>query len=362
MGTLRVEHLYKSYGKVQAVRDVSFELENGQFLFLLGPSGCGKTTTLRCIAGLEEPDRGKIYIDGRDVTDVPTEERGIAMVFQTWALYPNMNVFNNIAFPLKLRKVPKGEISKRVKEVAEMLRIDNLLDRMPGELSGGESQRVALGRAIVREATIYCLDEPLTFLDALLRIQMRGELKLLQKKLGITVLMVTHDQVEATTMADKIEVMNAGRIIQEGTPKEIYENPQHTFVAGFVGAPPTNLIDGDIDEEMGEYYFDAGAFKYGLSKNFISAIRQAGRESLSGLTLGIRPERIKFTEKETNIKGVIEVVEYEGPRATLDVRVDGYILKAVCDIVEIPRSDRVYLDWDEKEVFLFDKSSGNRII
>ncbi|MEM4913783.1 MAG: ABC transporter ATP-binding protein, partial [Desulfurococcaceae archaeon] len=246
MTFLELVNVSKRYGRTVAVDRVNLGVEKGEFVVLLGPSGCGKTTTLRIIAGLVYPDEGKVIIDGRDVTYVEPGERDVSMVFQDYALYPHMTVFDNIAFPLVVRRkkfrLSKEEISERVHKVAKMLGIDDLLDRKPLQLSGGQQQRVALARALIAEPKLWLMDEPLSNLDALIRVHLRAELKKLQKDLGITTIYVTHDQVEALTLADRIAVMNKGRIVQIGTPKEIYENPEHVFVATFVGSPPMNVV------------------------------------------------------------------------------------------------------------------------
>lgn len=242
MAEVRVENLVKRFEDVVAVNDISLEVKDGEFVVLLGPTGCGKTTTLRCIAGLETPDSGEIYIDGRPVTKLSPAERDIAFVFQTFALYPHMRVYDNIAFPLKAVKLPKEEIDKRVREVAEILRISHLLSRRPGKLSGGEMQRVALGRAMVRRPKVFLMDEPLTSLDAKLRAEMRAELKRLQTDQNATTIYVTHDQLEAMSMGDRIAVMDAGKILQIGTPMDVYNHPENLFVAGFIGTPEMNMI------------------------------------------------------------------------------------------------------------------------
>ncbi|RLE58654.1 MAG: sugar ABC transporter ATP-binding protein, partial [Thermoprotei archaeon] len=233
MAKVSVKDLLKKFGNVIAVNKISFEVNDGEFVVLLGPSGCGKTTTLRLIAGLETPDGGEIWIGDKLVNDLPPKDRDVAMVFQNYALYPHMKVYDNLAFPLRLRKLPKDKIDRKVREVAKLLRIDNLLDRYPRQLSGGQQQRVALGRALVREPHVFLMDEPLSNLDAKLRVYMRAELKRLQRELGITTIYVTHDQAEAMTMADRIVVMNEGKIQQIGTPSELYYKPANLFVAGF---------------------------------------------------------------------------------------------------------------------------------
>ncbi|RLG87762.1 MAG: sugar ABC transporter ATP-binding protein, partial [Thermoprotei archaeon] len=261
MAKVTLNHVTKIFPpNTVAVDDVTFTVSHGEFFVLLGPSGCGKTTTLRIIAGLEKPTKGRVFIDDEDVTDLPPRARDVAMVFQTWALYPHMKVYDNIAFPLKLRKLPKDEIDRKVKEIAKILQIDHLLDRYPKQLSGGQQQRVALARALVRNPRVWLMDEPLSNLDALLRVQMRAELKKLQKELKITTIYVTHDQVEAMTMADRIAVMNAGKILQIGTPYDIYHKPRTKFVGGFIGSPPMNFIRVVFDVENNRYILKGHTF------------------------------------------------------------------------------------------------------
>ena len=245
MAILKVNNLSKSFGKVKAVREVTFEATEGKVLSLLGPSGCGKTTTLRCIAGFENPDRGEIYLDNRKITSIPPEKRGIGMVFQNYALWPHMTVYGNLAFGLQIRKVPKPEIDKRIKKVLSMVQLEGYENRYPRQMSGGQQQRIAMARALVFEPEIMLLDEPLSNLDAQLREEMRFEFTELQKKLGITAVYVTHDQAEALVISDKIVILNQGEIVQSGSPKEIYSNPKNKFVAGFIAV--TSFINGRID-------------------------------------------------------------------------------------------------------------------
>src|SRR6187455_2715527 len=247
MATVTFDHVWKKYGEVVAVNDLSLEIQDGEFMVLVGPSGCGKTTSLRMIAGLEEITQGDLRIGDRIVNNVPPKDRDIAMVFQSYALYPHMTVRDNLAFGLKLRKVPKPEIERRVKEAAETIQLQNLLDRKPKELSGGQRQRVALGRAIVREPAVFLMDEPLSNLDAKLRVQTRAEIARLHQRLGTTTVYVTHDQVEAMTMGSRIAVMHKGRLQQVGTPKELYEHPGNRFVAGFIGSPAMNFATATVD-------------------------------------------------------------------------------------------------------------------
>ena len=250
MASISLKGIYKIYpGDVTAVSDFNLEIEDKEFIILVGPSGCGKSTTLRMIAGLEEISKGELYIGDRLVNDVPPKDRDIAMVFQNYALYPHMTVYKNMAFGLELRKTPKDEIDKRVREAARVLDIEHLLDRKPKALSGGQRQRVALGRAMVRNPAVFLLDEPLSNLDAKLRGQMRNEIRRLQKKLGLTVIYVTHDQVEAMTMGDHILVLHGGKIQQMGTPLELYNQPANTFVAGFIGSPQMNLAKAQLTEK-----------------------------------------------------------------------------------------------------------------
>ena len=245
MAILKVNNLSKSFGKVKAVREVTFEATEGKVLSLLGPSGCGKTTTLRCIAGFENPDRGEIYLDDRKITSIPPEKRGIGMVFQNYALWPHMTVYGNLAFSLQIRKVPKPEIDKRIKKVLSMVQLEGYENRYPRQMSGGQQQRIAMARALVFEPEIMLLDEPLSNLDAQLREEMRFEFTELQRKLGITAVYVTHDQAEALVISDKIVILDQGKIVQSGSPKDIYSNPKNKFVAGFIAV--TSFINGRID-------------------------------------------------------------------------------------------------------------------
>ncbi|NLY90511.1 MAG: sn-glycerol-3-phosphate ABC transporter ATP-binding protein UgpC, partial [Firmicutes bacterium] len=262
MAKVVFEHVYKKFPNgVVAVNDFNLEIKDKEFVVLVGPSGCGKTTSLRCVAGLEEASSGNIYIGDTLVNDVAPKDRDIAMVFQNYALYPHMDVYNNMAFGLKLRKFPKAEIDRRVKEAAKILGIENLLDRKPKALSGGQRQRVALGRAIVREPKVFLMDEPLSNLDAKLRVQMRTELQKLHNRLKTTIIYVTHDQIEAMTMGDRIVVMKDGVIQQVGRPLDIYDNPNNVFVAGFIGTPPMNFLEGVLRQENGRLYVDFETYK-----------------------------------------------------------------------------------------------------
>jgi len=302
-----LEKVTKKFGKTIAVDNMNLEIRERDFLVLLGPSGCGKTTTLRLIAGLETSDSGNIYIGDTLVNDLPPKDRNIAMVFQSYALYPYMSVYDNIAFPLKIRKVPREEIRKRVRNIAELLKIEELLSRKPGQLSGGQRQRVALGRAMVREPDVFLMDEPLSNLDAKLRVHMRGELKKMHQRLKTTTIYVTHDQAEAMSMAKRIAILDRGILQQVGSPKEVYDHPANAFVGGFIGSPPMNMWEGDIVEKNGKLKIDTSFFSYPLPLDLKEI-------AASKVTLGVRPEDVTIDkEKGSNaIKARIDVIEPMG--------------------------------------------------
>ena len=362
MARVAVKDLTKRFGKVTAVDHVTFEAKDGEFVVLLGPSGCGKTTTLRLIAGLEVPDEGEIWIGDRLVNDLPPKDRDVAMVFQSYALYPHMKVYDNIAFPLKIRKLPKAEIDKRVKEVAKLLRIEELLDRYPKQLSGGQQQRVALGRALVRQPRVFLMDEPLSNLDAKLRVYMRAELKRLQRELGITTIYVTHDQAEAMTMADKIVVMNEGKIQQIGTPGELYHKPANLFVAGFIGAPAMNFMDATIAEENGTVALDVGYFRVHLPRELGLRVKESG---LTEVVLGIRPEHIKLVSKDEPGAAEVEVYVTEplGGETIIDFRLGDRIhkIKYLGDI-DLAPGDKIYIKLDVNHLHVFDKKTGRAVV
>lgn len=290
MAKVVLDRVTKKFGNVVAVNEASLEIRDKEFLVLVGPSGCGKSTTLRMVAGLEEISGGSIYIGDTLVNDVPPKDRDIAMVFQNYALYPHMDVYNNMAFGLKLRKFPKAEIDRRVKEAAKILGIENLMDRKPKALSGGQRQRVALGRAIVRDPKVFLMDEPLSNLDAKLRVQMRAELSKLHNRLGATIIYVTHDQTEAMTMGDRIVVMKDGFIQQVGAPLDIYDRPDNMFVAGFIGSPAMNFVPAVVKTEGDHYYLDCDAFALKVPAGKFEGI-DAYRDRK--VIMGIRPEDIE---------------------------------------------------------------------
>lgn len=320
MATVEMKNLTKVYsGGVKAVDKANVTVNDREFVVLVGPSGCGKTTTLRMIAGLEEITEGDLYIDGKLMNDVAPKDRDIAMVFQNYALYPHMTVYNNMAFGLKIRKYPKAEIEQRVHEAAQILDIEELLERRPKALSGGQRQRVAVGRAIVRKPKVFLFDEPLSNLDAKLRVQMRAELSALHNRLQSTMIYVTHDQVEAMTMGDKIVVMKDGVIQQIGAPLELYNNPVNRFVAGFIGSPPMNIMSVEVSEQGGNIVADEGSFKITLTGKIADSLKPYVGKSIF---MGLRPEDLVFNDqaaKENNIVAKVEVVEPLGAEIHLYV-------------------------------------------
>ncbi len=291
MAEVLIEKMSKYFGAVTAVEDLTIEVQDGESLVLLGPSGCGKTTTMEIVAGLQKQSMGHIYIGGRLVDQVLPKDRDVAMVFQSYALYPHMTVFDNMAFPLKLRRRPKAEIAAAVKEAAQLLGLGELLGRKPKQLSGGQMQRAALGRAIVRQPKVFLMDEPLSNLDARLRMQMRGELKRLQQELGITTLYVTHDQVEAMTMGDRVAVLYEGRLQQLDSPGEIYAHPANIFVAGFIGSPPMNFLPCAYREADGRPLLDLGEFHVELPADVAGRLRE--KPVPERLILGLRPKHVQ---------------------------------------------------------------------
>ena len=310
MAEVLLKNICKIYDEgVKAVNDVNIEIKDKEFVVLVGPSGCGKSTTLRMVAGLEDISSGELYIDGKLVNDVPPKDRDIAMVFQNYALYPHMTVYDNMAFGLKIRKFPKEEIDARVREAAKILDIEELLDRKPKALSGGQRQRVAVGRAIVRKPKVFLFDEPLSNLDAKLRVQMRAEISGLHNRLQATMIYVTHDQVEALTMADKIVVMKLGVIQQIGGPLELYNNPDNKFVAGFIGSPPMNFMVCDVEVEGEDVYINEGDFRLKVTPTQAKLLKAyAGKK----VTFGIRPEDVSHSESavaNATIDGIVSVVE-----------------------------------------------------
>ncbi|MDP9438027.1 MAG: sn-glycerol-3-phosphate ABC transporter ATP-binding protein UgpC [Actinomycetota bacterium] len=294
MAEVTMENVNKVYGgDVVAVRDMNLDIQDGEFIVFVGPSGCGKSTALRMIAGLEDISSGKVFIGDNLVNDLPPRDRDIAMVFQNYALYPHMNVRENMGFALKLRKMDKGEIDRRVNEAAKILSIERFLDRKPKALSGGQRQRVALGRAIVREPKAFLMDEPLSNLDAKLRVQMRTEIGKLHNRIGVTTIYVTHDQTEAMTMADRIVVLKDGIVLQIASPQEMYDNPKNVFVAGFIGSPAMNFIRAHLERENGAYVVAFGSTRIELTREAIGEHPDVGGYVNKEVIVGIRPEHIE---------------------------------------------------------------------
>ena len=315
MASVTYKNVMKLYGEVQAITDLSIDVEDKEFLVLVGPSGCGKSTALRMLAGLEEISDGQIMIGDRVVNDVPPKDRDIAMVFQSYALYPHMSVFDNMAFSLKLRRVDKAEIKQRVHEAAEILDISDYLDRKPKALSGGQRQRVAVGRAIVREPAVFLMDEPLSNLDAKLRVQARAEISKLHRRLATTFIYVTHDQIEAMTMGTRIAVLDMGMLQQVDTPTHLYESPANMFVAGFIGSPSMNFFNSELVQDNGTMMVDAGAFRVPVIDDKVAAAKAyLGKR----VVLGVRPEDIHDAEyappgiTPAHIEGMVDVTELMG--------------------------------------------------
>jgi multiple sugar transport system ATP-binding protein len=360
MSTVTFENVNKIYGDFHAVKDLNLEIGDGEFMVLVGPSGCGKTTSLRMIAGLEEISSGNLRIGDRVVNDVPPKDRDIAMVFQSYALYPHMSVRDNLAFGLKLRKVPKADIERRVNEAAATIQLEKLLDRKPKELSGGQRQRVALGRAIVREPSVFLMDEPLSNLDAKLRVQTRAEIARLHQRLKTTVVYVTHDQVEAMTMGQRIAVMSEGILQQVGTPQVLYDTPVNRFVAGFIGSPSMNFVDVKLDGS-GESARLAGPGDWSIplpARYRDAAASRAGKAFVAGF----RPEHLEIGEAASgsgHFQARADVVEYLGNEELLHVSAADQDIVAIVDSSHRVRpGDIVTLTLPLEKLHLFDGESG----
>ncbi len=348
MADIRLEKLRKRFGRVVAVRDVSLEVADGEFVVLLGPSGCGKTTVLRTVAGLETPDHGRVWIGGRDVTGLPPGRRDIGMVFQSYALFPHMRVFDNVAFGLRMRRVPEAEQRRRVHEVAELLRIADLLDRYPAQLSGGQRQRVAVARALVVRPQVLLMDEPLSNLDAVLRLHMRAELKRLHREVGSTTVYVTHDQVEAMSLGDRVAVLREGQVVQCGTPAEIYEHPADRFVGSFLGNPPMNFLEATVDPDDGSLRVEGARLE--APPAYAQALAERKGQAV---LVGIRPEHV--TIGAGPLRGEVLVVELLGAQKLLTVRTGQQVLKVTLASDHAARpGDRVFLDVPPAQLRLMD--------
>ncbi len=346
MSLIELKNVSKYWGDVRAVEKLNINIEEGEFVVLLGPSGCGKSTTLRLIAGLENVSSGGIFIGGKNVNNIDPSSRNISMVFQSYALFPHLNVEENIIFGLKVRKVKKSDRQVKLKNVAEKVGLSNLLKRKPAELSGGQRQRVALARAIISENPICLMDEPLSNLDAKLRHQMRSEIRSLQKDLNITLIYVTHDQTEAMSMADKIVLLNEGEIVQQGKPKELFEKPENTFTAKFLGNPPMNLINLEVEREGN--YIPIFEEKYFIKQ-------KSDKKNI----LGIRPEDIEISKE--GIKCTINDLDYQGSDVVLSLQLGDQEIFARIDSKKVEELDNhVYINWDNNNLHLFDFESGVR--
>jgi len=349
MSQIVLNNLGKAYGNVSIIKDISLNIHEGEFIVLVGPSGCGKSTLLRMIAGLEDITSGELLMQGEVVTTLPAKKRDIAMVFQSYALYPHMKVRDNMSFALKLANIPKAERMARVEEAAEILGLTNLLDRVPRELSGGQRQRVAMGRAIVRDPKAFLFDEPLSNLDAKLRHKMRGEIRKIHQRMGRTTIYVTHDQTEAMTMADRIVVMNAGNIEQVGTPEQLYHDPDNLFVAGFIGTPEINTIKGVIQDGC-----------VVLSNGYRFPCPLKSQIERMKIVCAVRPHHLRISNN--GIAAEIILVEMTGEGQEILVRVAGQEMIVVShEKLNISPGDNILLDVDLARVFLFEEDSGRRL-
>jgi multiple sugar transport system ATP-binding protein len=341
MQAIRIDHVSRSFGNFKALDDVSLEINDRETITVVGPSGCGKSTLLRVIAGLEQPTSGNLWIDGQNVNDVPTRSRNIAMVFQSYALYPHMTCYDNLALNLRIKGTPAPEIEKQIQEAARTLGIEKLLQKTPRQLSGGERQRVAVGRALVRKPRVFLFDEPLSNLDALLRERVRHELKELFRKIQAAVVYVTHDQVEALTLADRVVILNRGRVQQIGPPEDLYRRPDNRFVASFIGSPSMNLFETDLDE---------GCFRLG------SQVIDTGLDFSGPVEIGIRPESIKLGGLYS---ATVLWVENLGMQSLIGLELGGVRLTALSP--ERPATPSINLSIDVKDIHVFEKSSGSNI-
>jgi multiple sugar transport system ATP-binding protein len=370
---VRIENLTKNYGKVGALDNFSLEVDPGEFMVLLGPSGCGKTTAVRCIAGLTDPSSGTIHIGDQVVNGLPPRDRDIAMVFQNYALYPHMSVYDNIAFPLKMRKESKKNIRVKVEKISSLLEISQLIDRKPKELSGGQMQRVALGRALVREPKVFLMDEPLSNLDAKMRAYMRTEIKKLQRKMGITTIYITHDQIEAMSMADRIAIMDHGLIQQVGTPIDVYSKPSNTFVAGFIGSPPMNFLECEVSRSNSHLLFDiSGSLVRSESAELLNLFdRLYRKEELPvKVTLGIRPRDISLggiqLDSDLTMECTLSFIEMLGDESVLEVIISNNSMKVLTSSMTIGTNQNlsvgqpVLIGISHAKLHFFDSQTGVR--
>jgi multiple sugar transport system ATP-binding protein len=352
----------KAFGQALAVNRLNLQVAAGELLVLLGPSGCGKTTSLRMLAGLERISSGTIRIGNTVVNELPPRARNVAMVFQSYALYPHLSVFDNLAYPLRIRGAPRASIEPRVREVAGLLRIDDLLGRRPRQLSGGQRQRVALGRAIVRHPAVFLMDEPLSNLDAQLRVHTRGELKRLQAELGVTTIYVTHDQAEAMTLADRIAIMREGLLQQVGPPREVYDRPANTFVAGFLGSPGMNFLLGRLETEAGQLAWASNGRRLPLPADW--AGRLSDGRTYDRVQLGVRPEDVRIVDQPNaaSLPAEVYVSESLGNETLVRVQVEGQEMVVRTEASYEPAvGARVWVEPNLRRVHLFDATTSNRI-
>jgi multiple sugar transport system ATP-binding protein len=358
MPKIKLENLKKSYGRVEVLHGVDLEMEDAEFTVLVGPSGCGKSTTLRMIAGLETVSEGEIYIDGRPVSHLEPKERDLAMVFQDYALYPHMNVAKNMSFALRLAKLPKEEINRKVNEVAEILGLTDFLHRKPAELSGGQRQRVAMGRALTRDSSTFLFDEPLSNLDAKLRTQMRAELALMRQRVHKNMIYVTHDQIEAMTLADRIVVMHAGRIQQQGTPEELFKKPINKFVAGFLGSPPMNFLKARITSQSGSVFLEGEGFRIRCDAQTEARLHTYKHDDVD---IGIRPSDLSYDKAASEDAAIdIKVVisEYVGAQSVLIGECGGQkVMVELKSDTPIALGEKLRFSVNCADLHLFDTSS-----
>lgn len=362
MANVEFRNVWKKYGDVEAVVDASWKCEDREFFSILGPSGCGKSSSLRMIAGLEAITDGEILFDDRVVNDLPPRERNVAMVFENWALYPNMTVYDNIAFPLWVRNAPKDEIDGKVRQAAKFLNLEPILESGVRGLSGGAKQRVAIARAIVREPAVLIMDEPISHLDAGLRARMRDELKTQASELGVTTLYITHDQVESMAMADRIAIMDFGRIQQIGTPLEIYHNPRNQFVAGFIGEPPMNFADCELFREGGQPVVRSPSFEIKMSQGH----RLASYGGSTMMHLGIRPESVKLASSSdvNTLQAQVDFVEHQGDRTVISTKLrNGEVFLVEIDTdVDFGIGESIQVKFEEEHTHFFDAENGTNIL
>ncbi|MCC7162771.1 MAG: ABC transporter ATP-binding protein [Anaerolineae bacterium] len=354
MSGIQLDRLSKHFGSVAAVDEVTLQIQDGEFFALLGPSGCGKTTTLRMIAGLEKATAGTIKIGDRDVTTLAPRERDIAMVFQDYALYPHMNLLDNIGYPLKVRGIPRAELQQRVTEAAQSLGIDHLLNRRPAQLSGGQQQRAAVARAIVHHAQVFLFDEPLSNLDAKLRVEARGFLKHLQRQVGVTTVYVTHDQAEAMALADHIAIMEQGKVVQMGPPLEVYHRPRTTFVASFLGSPPMNLLRGQLDLAARQVRVNNAAISLEQFRGWDRLVEHAQQNV--NVVMGIRPEHLTIAQHEIpqSLTGEVYAIQPLGAESLVIVQIKGEPVSVRLFTDDTPQfSGRVWLAPDLQRVFFY---------